>query len=122
MSVFWENFQCQRCGNCCSGDLPYDNKRIRDIAAFLNITTDDLFNKYYGKIMPDGSAEWDDSKRTPCPFGSYENNTHQCNIYSVRPEGCRLFPFGSDCGCAGVDCPAAKITYELVRKIQSVPL
>lgn len=122
MSVFWRNFQCQRCGNCCAGDLPYDHARLKDIAVFLNVTTDELFNKYYGQILPDGKAILDNSKRTPCPFGESKNNIHYCKIYPVRPEGCRMFPFDSDGGCAGVDCPAAKITYEIVRKIQSTPL
>ena len=119
MSCLWANFNCQRCGKCCEGDLPWDPSRHKEIAAFLNITTDDLFNTYYGKISPNGRVELYDSKRAPCPFYKSEHNVNKCTIYPVRPEGCRLFPFDSDGGCAGVDCSAAKIAYEIVRKEQS---
>lgn len=119
MSQLWTYFNCTRCGRCCEDDLPWDRSRIVEIAAFLGISVDELLNTYYGTVLPDGSLEFDDSKRTPCPFCKVENSISNCMIYPVRPEGCRLFPFESDCGDAGVGCPAAKITYEVIKKLQA---
>jgi len=89
--------------------LPYDPARMQDIADFLQISMTQLIKKYYGKLSDDGKfIELDDDLRSPCPFFSMDNNRSSCDIYSVRPDGCRLFPFETDFGTAGVDCPGAK--------------
>ncbi len=110
----WDLFNCQRCGKCCVElGLPYDPKSIFKIAEFLNLKVDQVIEKYYGKII-EGANEWEseDYKRKPCPFLMTNGDTKSCLIYSVRPLGCKLYPFNTDCGRAGVDCPGAKIVYE----------
>ncbi len=110
----WELFKCKRCGKCCIEiGLPYDPARIFEIANFLELSVTQTINKYYGSLLPD-DKEWvsDDNKRTPCPFIAIEDKKKKCSIYEVRPLGCRLYPFDTDFGRAGVDCPGAKIVFE----------
>lgn len=109
----WDLFQCQRCGKCCTEiGLPYDPKSIFEIAKFLNLEVGQVIDKYYGRIIEYGKSwESDDHKRRPCPFISGDSDRKLCAIYSVRPSGCRLYPFDTDLGRADVDCPGARIVY-----------
>lgn len=111
----WNLFKCHRCGRCCSEiGLPYDPEKIFEIAQFLGLSVDQVIEKYYGRISEDNKS-WisEDQKRTPCPFLKSDSGVKKtCAIYEVRPEGCRLYPFETDFGREGVDCPAAKIVYK----------
>jgi Fe-S-cluster containining protein len=109
----WHLFKCQRCGKCCTEiGLPYDPKSIFEIATFLNLAVDQVIGKYYGRVVEDGKYwESEDHKRTPCPFLTLAGDRKCCAIYSVRPLGCRLYPFETDLGRAGVDCAGASIVY-----------
>ena len=109
----WALFKCQQCGKCCIEiGLPYDPERIFEIAEFLKIGVGRVIEKYYGRITEDGKAwESEDNKRTPCPFIRVNGDKASCAIYSVRPLGCRLYPFDTDFGREGVDCPGARIVY-----------
>jgi Fe-S-cluster containining protein len=145
----WELFKCQMCGRCCTEiGLPWDPWRISEIAQFLNLTVEQVFERYYGRIVvdEDGSIweeeygessrifgeeaswipkkevgreyqEFEDHKRTPCPFlRSEADGTKTCMIYEVRPGGCRAYPFDTDFGSQGVDCPGARIVYERLKQ------
>jgi Fe-S-cluster containining protein len=112
----WDLFTCQRCGKCCV-ELPYDPDSIFEIAKFLGINVEQAIAKYYGRIVEDGKAwESEDYKRTPCPFLTAIGDMKSCAIYSVRPLGCRLYPFDTDFGRAGIDCDAAEKVYATLRK------
>lgn len=117
----WELFECQRCGKCCIEiGLPYDPKSIFEIAKFLNLEVVQVIEKYYGRISEDGKSwESDDQKRTPCPFIKGDNDRKLCDIYSVRPSGCMLYPFNTDFGRAGVDCPGARVVYTKLKEEES---
>lgn len=109
----WKLFSCHRCGKCCTDlGLPYDPFRISEMAAFLNMSVEDVIHTYYGDPAGDGK-NWipDDAKRKPCPFLISEGHRRACRIYPVRPDGCRAFPFDTDNGTNGVECPAAKEVY-----------
>ena len=109
----WELFECRRCGRCCIEiGLPYDPESIFEIARSLDLSVDEVIERYYGRVSDDRKS-WisEDEKRTPCPFLETEADKKACTIYSVRPKGCRLYPFNTDFGRQGVDCPAAKIVY-----------
>ncbi len=110
----WKNFKCTRCGICCEETgLPWDPHRSHKIAEFLNISISQLIEKYYGRITSDGTHwESEEEKRTPCPFLKSEGVQKSCLIYPVRPEPCELYPFETDFGRCGVDCPAAKKVLE----------
>jgi Fe-S-cluster containining protein len=99
--------------------LPYDAASVFKMADFLQLSIDEIINTYYGKMSTDGSY-WksEDGKRTPCPFLRISEERHFCNIYNVRPEGCRLYPIDTDSGRDGVDCPAWEIAFSKLRKEQ----
>jgi Fe-S-cluster containining protein len=114
----WELFECQRCGRCCVEiGLPYDPERIYEIARFLGLTAEKVIEKYYGRFTEDHKS-WvsEDHKRTPCPFLKADGDRKACAIYSVRPLGCRLYPFQTDFGQQDVDCAGAKIVYERLEQ------
>lgn len=116
----WKYFTCQRCGKCCCQiGLPYDSQSWFNIADFLNISVKQVIEKYYGTLSLDGS-EWvsDDSKRIPCPFLKTIDGHLSCEIYSIRPDGCKLYPIDTDFGRNGIDCPAWKIAFTKLKMEQ----
>ncbi len=120
MNRMWKYFQCQRCGACCTQiGLPYDEESAFKIADFLKMPVDEVIKNYYGNMTSDG-LEWEscDSKRTPCPFLKYSDEKFSCEIYSVRPLGCRLYPIDTDGGRQGIYCPAWEIAFLRLKKEQ----
>jgi len=82
-------FECSQCGDCCKGQggTYVDEKKIKEIADFLNITEDQLKKDYLcrsssGRYM---IACGNDGK---CIF--FKNN---CSIHPVKPRMCREWPF-----------------------------
>lgn len=119
----WKFFKCQQCGLCCIEiGLPYDAKSAIAIANFLNISLTELIKRYYGKVVIEGQC-WcsQDEKRTPCPFLEKNGKRYSCKVYPIRPKGCKLYPFETDFGCQGVDCPAARIANAEFGKNLSSP-
>ena len=107
----WKYFECQRCGKCCEETgLPYDPVKIHEIAKYLNISVEDVIQRYYGRLNEDGKT-WDaeENKRTPCPFLKTTENKKVCSIYPARPDECACYPIDTDFGMCGVACPAGKI-------------
>lgn len=107
---FWDAFTCERCGKCCRQlGLPYDPCALPAMAAYLGISQDELVERYYGVRSADGHhLIMDETKRRPCPFLAEEGGLAHCTIYPVRPPGCRGYPFDTDFGRNGVNCPGAK--------------
>ena len=119
MDERWNYFKCQRCGKCCEKlGLPYDPESVLKIADFLGITIEKLIEDYYGELIDDPKG-WisQDKKRTPCPFLQSTDMNKACKIYEVRPEGCRLYPFNTDFGRCGVECPGAEIANDKWKDI-----
>jgi Fe-S-cluster containining protein len=123
----WDLFQCQRCGQCCEKlGLPgLSNEEPEAIAEFLNVTAEELIEKYYGKIIEENGEKYVESyqedRRTPCPFLASDKS---CKIYPVRPEPCRAYPLETDFGRCDVDCPGAKNIYkdeELQEQEEEMP-
>lgn len=116
----WKYFKCQQCGKCCEEiGLPYDPERISEMAKFINMSLDQMWEKYYGKIIQEGDKklwESEDHKRTPCLFFKSTEGEKSCLIYPVRPKGCKLYPIDTDFGRGNVDCPAAKIVDEKIEQ------
>lgn len=90
------------------------------IAESLNISLTELIERYYGKVVQNGQP-WllQDEKGKPCPFLRKDGERYSCRIYHIRPYGCKMYPFATDCGCEGVDCPAARIANDEFDKKSS---
>jgi len=118
----WDLFECQRCGKCCVQiGLPYDPESIFEISKFLNLEVEQVIEKYYGRFTQNRKAwESETHKRRPCPFLSMDGDRKSCSIYSVRPLGCRAYPFDTDFGRQGVDCPGAELVYAKLEEKRSL--
>jgi len=66
---------------------------------------EDIIYRKNGKIF----IRPDQTRRKPCPFLGEDKN---CQIYPVRPNGCKAYPIDTDFGRCGVDCPGMKIVDE----------
>lgn len=84
-------FLCTKCGVCCkiddflmAGEIQATPEEQPKIYAKLKMLYDDLAVR-----IEKGETEYDDYvMHTTCPFLSGK----LCNIYPIRPEGCRRFP------------------------------
>ncbi|MBI5062629.1 MAG: YkgJ family cysteine cluster protein [Desulfatitalea sp.] len=83
------NFECQRCGQCCTGEsgtIYVSPKEIAAVAGHLGITADLLIETYLYPFRDSYSIREDD--QGCCLF--YNQG---CNIYPVRPLQCSTYPF-----------------------------
>ena len=88
-------FACERCGNCCKGDLWLkDIIRRDDVEKWQANGREDIL-KYvcpccYRLVDPDKNcAPW---RKDNCPFLEFNDGKAQCRIYEVRPQTCKEFP------------------------------
>lgn len=68
------NFECKKCGKCCSNILPLSVEEIKNIKK--------IPNKKENKLLVD--ANWE----MRCPF---LNSSNKCDIYEERPLICREY-------------------------------
>ena len=82
-------FECQRCGQCCTGapgSIYISPDEINCIASYLKIETRPFLEQYTYPFKDSRSIREDSSGR--CLFFD-----EGCRIYAVRPLQCRSFPF-----------------------------
>jgi Fe-S-cluster containining protein len=88
------NFECQRCGICCTWPPGINPNELARMSEFLGISRDEFFNKYtetvkhpeYGlkvKIVKKGGH---------CVFLKREDGKASCSIYEAKPAQCRGLP------------------------------
>jgi Fe-S-cluster containining protein len=87
---------CDTCqGACCtgeSGSIFATKLEFENIATFLDVSMDDLKQKYLKKVKNRYSiAEIRYNDSYDCIF--YDRPSNGCKIYDVRPTQCRTFPF-----------------------------
>lgn len=97
-----ENFQCQRCGNCCkklSSSLTIskeEKSNWEDISLefeghyyraseFAIKESEDCFDLFYDPVT--------EEKLDECPFLAEKDDLSYCKIYENRPQRCKIFPF-----------------------------
>ena len=84
-------FECQRCGNCCSIDPGYvwvSDDEIRKITAYLEIK-EDHFREHYTIERDDNGTCLIERANYDCVFF---NRADGCLIYEYRPIQCRTWP------------------------------
>ncbi len=93
------HFECQQCGNCCSGPqegfIWVTKPEIELIANFLKIPAEQLRKKYLRRyVLKFSIIEHPDTK--DCIFLKEQDGQKICEIYPVRPNQCRTWPFWPD--------------------------
>jgi Fe-S-cluster containining protein len=97
-------FLCSKCGVCCTlddfltaGEVKAYPQENPEVCTKIKSLFDEL-----GKMWEADQEKYDQYiTHKPCPFRV--NNS--CSIYTLRPEGCRLFP-KTAFGMLTQDCPA----------------
>jgi Fe-S-cluster containining protein len=97
-------FLCSKCGVCCTlddflvaGEVKANPKENPEVCAKIKSLFEEL-----GEMWEADQEKYDQYiTHTPCPF--LVNNS--CSIYTIRPEGCRLFP-KTAFGMLTQDCPS----------------
>ncbi|MBN1900133.1 YkgJ family cysteine cluster protein [Candidatus Sumerlaeota bacterium] len=100
-----ENFHCQQCGECCSGEgvVNVTEEEISRIADYLGVSVEEFKEKWTRAAFFKGY--WLQEKpNKDCIF--LEGN--QCVIQPVKPEQCRSFPFSWENLDSIKTCPALK--------------
>lgn len=85
------NFECTGCGKCCTGTPGYvwlSEQEIQEIAVFLGLTIEEFAIRYLRLVDGDLSL-----KECPKNYDCVFLKDKKCEIYSVRPQQCRTFPW-----------------------------
>ncbi len=115
----FENIDCLKCANCCSGTGPlFLDKDIDRLAKHLRIRPSE-FTENYLRIDEDKDYVF---KSVPCPFLGTDK---YCNVYESRPNACREFPHTQQRNMAQkmsitylntMICPAVYLVVEELKK------
>jgi len=118
---FWFNpAACRDCpGYCCcgeSGKVWVHHVEMNMISAFLQIHLVDFIERYLDRSGNRFSCkERMTEQGLECVF--FQGAEKKCSIYSVRPEGCRTYPFWdhfkADASQVVKECPGVQV----LRKI-----
>jgi hypothetical protein len=84
------DIECTSCGRCCKQLKPtLTVKYQKYLAKELNITVQQLQEKYREYVQDsDKPAHWQ-IKNVPCPF----LKDKKCIVYETRPQNCRNYPY-----------------------------
>ena len=93
-------FSCQGCGNCCSGPeegyVWINTREIKAVATFLKLSVDELKRKYLRKVRLRFSLI-EKQPGKDCVFLARDSRGGKsCEIYSLRPQQCRTWPFWAE--------------------------
>ncbi len=115
----FENIDCLKCANCCSGTGPlFLDKDIDRLAKHLRLRPSE-FTENYLRIDEDKDYVL---KSVPCPFLGTEK---YCSVYESRPNACREFPHTQQRNMAQkmsitylntMICPAVYLVVEELKK------
>lgn len=90
------HFECQACGNCCSGPqegfIWVTKPEIEFIARFLKMSIAQLRKKFFKRIVF-RTTIIEHPATKDCIFLDNINGQKKCRIYPVRPNQCRTWPF-----------------------------
>ena len=103
-------FDCQKCGNCCSGNMPwFPHRDLIALSIYYGTSEDDVVSSY--ELARARQIKGDSAQ---CIF---ERGT-VCSIYDhqLRPECCALYPF-SYLYASITNCPGLKIHANILEEI-----
>jgi Fe-S-cluster containining protein len=90
------HFECQACGNCCSGPeegvIWITKQEIEKLAEHLKMTPVELHKKYLRRIGLRITIKEDPCTKD-CIFLKPFNGAKGCSVYNFRPTQCRTWPF-----------------------------
>lgn len=90
------SFECQQCGRCCSGPgsgyIWVTAQEIKLIAGHLGLTEQQLWSRYLQRVRL-RTTIIEDAKTNDCIFLGKDGERRFCEIYPVRPNQCRTWPF-----------------------------
>jgi len=91
-----EKFKCIRCGKCCMLRIKISDKDIGSIEkkSYTDFIDNDIEGKKFIKRI-----------NGFCYFLTLDRGIASCKIYSVRPDGCRKYPFFEN---GVMECSAVK--------------
>jgi len=85
-------FECLRCGNCCSGfsgTVRVSDEEIAALARRLALSEAE-FRKDYTRTIGGGAISLIEKPNNDCIFFDQEQG---CTVYADRPRQCRTWPF-----------------------------
>ena len=89
--------ECSNCsGDCCIGESGYiwiNPSEIQKLSELLNISMDELKQKYLNKINYKYSIKEKKLAQDNYACAFFDLDLKQCSIYDARPSQCRTFPF-----------------------------
>jgi len=128
------HFECQTCGNCCSGPeegvIWIIKQEIIKAAEYLGITPDEFKKSYLRRIGLRMTIN-ENQQTKDCLFLCRFEGKKGCAIYKCRPTQCRTWPFWSinldsidDWNEAAQKCPGINkgklFTFDEIEKIKNM--
>lgn len=105
---------CQLCGECCkryTDAINFDSEDIRRVKErkprvleYLAFLCDDFADAFFNPVNGE-------ELRYDCPFLRKGAHGYYCDIYDVRPNICRGFPWGVERDICKVDLKLINIQY-----------
>lgn len=95
-NFLFDETACSRCdAKCCSGEsgnIFFSKSEMSEISKFLNVSIDNFLSDFCRK---DGYRYSIKEIKSGGEYRCIFLSENMCDIYSVRPEQCRTFPFWS---------------------------
>ena len=117
-------FKCTECGQCCTGGPGYawvTKEEIKTLAEHLGLSLKEFGKKYLRFV--NGRYSLIEKKNYDCIF----LKDKKCQIYSVRPNQCRTFPWWAENlntpeswkeaakHCEGISCEAPLVSIDIIQ-------
>ena len=110
------HFECTGCGNCCAGPeegyIWIVKKEVQFLAKHLGVSIEEVRKKYLKRIGLKHSIKEDRTTKDCIFLTGEKDGCRGCEVYPVRPNQCRTWPFWSfnlhtpdQWNMAAVHCP-----------------
>lgn len=111
---------CDDCGLCCQSTEMIIS--IEDIEIILEHSHNTLKKEDFSLVNKEGFFQLKNNPNGNCVF--FNSTSKMCNIYDVRPQGCRFYPliYSIDAGncILDKDCPRTDIYFHNKKEQKTV--